>query len=201
MIDDDSYFELLSYLHDELTPAEAVHIEQRLKEDPTFASELLVVAEDEARIVEWARAGEEFELATPEKSSGSKRLSAGRAATILALAATLLVAAAPAILWWRNLERPARDEDAVASANAIDDANQHVARVEFQSGNCQWFIENRIWESNKLVYPKETLPPRSRATRFSIRESDENLSFRSCRSGSGKPDADAACGAAASMSR
>lgn len=151
MIDDQSYFELTSYLQDELTPDEVARVEQELKQNGEASSLLLLLAEDEARIAEWARSEAD---ATPAFQSESrwriKPLSAGLA-TLVALAASLLLVVGLQLQWWSPMD--SADGGGVVAGSKVDP----IASVAYASTDCQWFIENRIWESDEHVYPQETL--------------------------------------------
>src|SRR3712207_3620189 len=68
MIDDATYLELLNFLEDELTTAEQATVVEKLCKSRLLAAELLRIAQDEARLIEWARSVKEdaaVELAAP----------------------------------------------------------------------------------------------------------------------------------------
>ena len=151
---------LLDYLADDLTADELDVLVRRLKAEPALAEMLLSLAGDEARLVEWARTNSpnanllvdaqqtavssEFSLlpvvvgpAGAAKPSGGRRWRPLLLASSLAAAAVVLIA-----LGLRGGSEKSGAGPARAEVPSVVD-RESVARVINESGDADWYTENR----------------------------------------------------------
>ncbi len=155
---------ILSFLNDELTDAECSEFTQRVKADARLANQVLILAQEETDLTEWAKS----DLLMPSVSAHKllqtpKRIAASRRTWTLAIPASLLISVGAALIWWSQLNPTAvstvsLSDDAIAATGHDNDGQRkYTAVVVNESRGSEWYVENRVDSSNGRIRSGETL--------------------------------------------
>lgn len=160
MIHDDDLYALVGFLHDELTGDEVEALIERLKGDEALAAQLLSIAEDEVRIIEWARlARQSGRQATAHRSSRRRSVPRELSRLVSLAAAVAIFATAGLAIQFLSSQTATSFRSLPASmlvdhsksASPMVDVDSGVARIEQQTPNCQFFVENRLRSAEHAV--------------------------------------------------